>query len=325
MDEKGCVVSSACKRCKSKVVNGVKCTECASSYHLSCAKKLNNITFLNNTTIRCCESALKNGCDAEFFDAVDGLSGSERKVDIAIFNYILKQKDIIISDLRDQIKILNTHIDKLNSSGVMHKKVIDKEQERKTDTKKTNVIISKNNNDNKSKHISCNQTPSTSEDTGCVNKPSHITKAQVAVAVEEAETQRKCKEYINIDRNNKSNNDGEWKKIVKKRRNKSPLVIGNSIESNSVFLKGVPKMITLHVYKLDPDTEAENLKKFLEPNFPEVICDTINPRHPDLYSSFKVSILEENFQKAMDPSKWPKNACVSRFLYLMKREERNKR
>lgn len=49
-------ISSSCKRCKAKVVNGLNCVLCDSHFHPSCAKLFSHIIFLDNNMIQCCMS-----------------------------------------------------------------------------------------------------------------------------------------------------------------------------------------------------------------------------------------------------------------------------
>lgn len=46
----------------------------------------------------------------------------------------------------------------------------------------------------------------------------------------------------------------------------------------------------LHVSNLKPDTETEDLNKFLLKSFSDVKCEALNSRFPESYSSFKVLI-----------------------------------
>lgn len=101
---------------------------------------------------------------------------------------------------------------------------------------------------------------------------------------------------------------------------KSTIVVGNKTGSDIDLiqnkLKGVPKVISLHVYRLDPETTVENLIHYLKPSFPEVLCEKLNSKHPESYSSFKVNLYEEHLEQALDPNLWPRNCCVRRFLYM---------
>mgnify|MGYP003623403292 CR=1 FL=1 len=47
-------------------------------------------------------------------DALTELAGSGNKVDIRLVRYILKQQDIIIKELQNEVKFLNLHTEILN-------------------------------------------------------------------------------------------------------------------------------------------------------------------------------------------------------------------
>ncbi|KAJ8951548.1 hypothetical protein NQ318_020421 [Aromia moschata] len=151
-----------------------------------------------------------------------------------------------------------------------------------------------------------------------------ITREQVGAAIMEEEVRIKCNDYINLVNNSntlKGDND-QWRKVLNNKR-KRPVIVGNNstIEVNGRAIKGVPKTTALHVYRVDPTMNANDLKDLLKIHFPEVTCEAITSKHPELYSSFKVNILEENYNKAMEASKWPTGAYVQRFLQLRRRED----
>nr|CAI5868327.1 unnamed protein product [Callosobruchus analis] len=109
--------------------------------------------------------------------------------------------------------------------------------------------------------------------------------------------------------------DEEWIRVKRRNRRKNTIV-GNREDSD---VKGVPSYTQLHVYRLSRDTTMQSLTDFLKLTFPEVICEAMSSKHPDLYSSFKVQIYNKNFKKAMDPKVWPSGACVNRFLEIKKK------
>nr|CAI5842347.1 unnamed protein product [Callosobruchus analis] len=104
----------------------------------------------------------------------------------------------------------------------------------------------------------------------------------------------------------------EWIRVKRRNRRKNTIV-GNREDS---VMKGVPSYTQLHVYRLSRDTTMQSLTEFLKVTFPEVICEAMSSKHPDLYSSFKVQIYNK---KAMDPKVWPSGACVNRFLEIRKK------
>lgn len=103
--------------------------------------------------------------------------------------------------------------------------------------------------------------------------------------------------------------------IGKNDNNTSNITNGDNSNKEVVKLQGVPKTVSLHVYRLTPNTSVDQVVQFLKPHFPEVSCEKLASKYPDVYSSFKVNIFANNFDAAMDPTIWPNNACVRRFLY----------
>jgi len=79
-------------------------------------------------------------------------------------------------------------------------------------------------------------------------------------------------------------------------------------------LQTVPKRVALHVSRLSQDTKPEDLRQILIKEFPEVLCETNQSKHPQLYASVKVTINQINFKKAWRKDVWPKGALVSRFV-----------
>lgn len=91
-----------CKRCKNKIVTYVKYLFCDSCYHISCAKH-SKFQFIDKNSVKCCEVGQVNNvvddeADNKFFGAMESLATlTDNKIDISIFKYILKQKNLIIT------------------------------------------------------------------------------------------------------------------------------------------------------------------------------------------------------------------------------------
>lgn len=128
------------------------------------------------------------------------------------------------------------------------------------------------------------------------------------------------KSIVNLDEDIKSNQE-KWETVTTRNKRRRQVVVGTGTEGIAGTVKGVPKFTDLHVYRVDPKTDVATMEGLLKPHFPEVMCESMASRYPDLYASFKVRIYQENFRKAMDPSLWPKNACVNNFLYLRKNSQ----
>lgn len=95
--------------------------------------------------------------------------------------------------------------------------------------------------------------------------------------------------------------------LPRNRNRKKDMVVGKCVSGP---IKGVPKFVSLHVYRVDIGTNPSYLRDLLQIHFPEVTYEAITPH---LYTSFKVNIYEESFKKAKNPEVWPKGTCESVF------------
>ena len=310
----------SCKRCKSKVLNGLKCQNCSNYFHQSCAKLYNNVKISEDKTfIVCCES--ENGTsvdsDAAFYDAIENLDNCDKKVDGILLSYILKQKDIIIHELREKISLLNKQIELMNAKSETKTETKQKHDKINTSAKS---VVNKVLIPNAAKTSNIPKTINNDKNSG----DSLLIGKQITADLLDIQTQLKCNEIINLvkdtqeqpgpshpKQNQGRNVDTEWQKVQYKRRRN--MIVG---KNKDIAVKGVPKIALLHVYRVDLGTTTAELRELLKGTFPEVICESLTPKHPELYASFKVSIYEENFSKAMNPDVWPDGACVSRFFQL---------
>ncbi|KAJ3650172.1 hypothetical protein Zmor_021876 [Zophobas morio] len=100
-------LATECKKCKKTVVDAVTCAVCGNRYHPSCAEIIAKVS--TNEHFECCEKQVND--EADFWDAVENLPGSA--LDGKLFSYIIKQKDLLIAELRETIKLQNKHIETL--------------------------------------------------------------------------------------------------------------------------------------------------------------------------------------------------------------------
>ena len=118
-----------------------------------------------------------------------------------------------------------------------------------------------------------------------------------------------------------SNEDWQTVKQRKKKRALSTIIGKNE---NCGSLKAVPKYTHLHVFRLSPDTTPDNLRNLLNGKFPEVLVEKMASKHPVQYSSYKVSVFDNNYQEVTNPEMWPTGVCINRFLYLRPRNTNDK-
>ncbi|VEN34603.1 unnamed protein product [Callosobruchus maculatus] len=268
-----------CKKCKAKVIADVKCVVCNSSFHKSCARTI-NLKISDENTVTCCEKNARSNDkdeDHDFFDAIEDIADSNNRIDVRIFNYVLKQKEIIIKELRDRIDLLNVQIDSLTHSH-------GSEGNRKTDQEKTR----QKNEEGIVSSAKCDNSAAQREVEKNVNN--YVTRTQVANAISETQGKIKMKRIINLndsgspgDVHNAENseniqnkqNDGGWETVKKKRHYRKPTVI---IGSNSSGVQGVEKRSFLHVSRVNPDTKVEDMESLLKVNFPGVTVEKWNSR-----------------------------------------------
>ena len=138
-----------------------------------------------------------------------------------------------------------------------------------------------------------------------------IDRRMVNNAVLEAQTRNKMIELQQLGNENINDDYQEkgWQKVG--RRNRRYVIGRNEADSG---IQAVPKFVSLHVTRLSPNTKPEDLQNMLARQFPEVKCEEHTSKHPELYSSMKVTIKQENFHNAWRKEIWPNGAIVSRFL-----------
>lgn len=90
--------------------------------------------------------------------------------------------------------------------------------------------------------------------------------------------------------------------------------IRGSSENQSV-LKGVPRMTSLHLTRLDPGTKAEDVQKFSSQLCRIIQCVQLTSKFPEAYSSFKLTVAYEDVDMLLNPDLWPKGALIQRFFH----------
>ncbi|KAG5886705.1 hypothetical protein JTB14_015770 [Gonioctena quinquepunctata] len=123
-----------------------------------------------------------------------------------------------------------------------------------------------------------------------------IATGQLSNELLKIESERKCQDVINLA----PNESNDWTEVRRNKYSNRRRIVGNNREDT---VKGVPKHVDLHVYKVDKDTSIESFTSSVIQNFPE--SESLNSKHPDSYTSFKDRILEENLKNSMNPKLWP--------------------
>lgn len=330
-----------CKRCKAKLINGLKCTLCQNVFHNSCAKLIGNMKFIDENHVQCCESANEdvlvknlegdkeeplinvkccgsynesskiNETEVEFLKALTELSDSENKIDVRIVNYIIQQKDCLITEkdrviveLREKVDIL---MNQLSFSSNISK------------FEKSSKVINKS----KLGHVNLGEVKQISDNTeiaGLFISEENCNSVQTRSIIEadcnvqNSDIKIKTNNIVSTE-NIQNKSDEEWTSVVKKNSHKyHKRLIVNGNNSQVMGLKTVPKKTFLFISRLDPTTTVDMMNKFVKLSFPEAHCELLNSKFPNLYSSFKVTINLNNLDRALDATEWPQGALVTRFF-----------
>lgn len=308
--------TTVCWRCNAKVLNGLKCRDCDNHFHPSCAKLTKNVVITEDNVLICCEIRNNISEDVVLCEALTDIADNG-KIDVSLVKLLLNQKDIIIGELRERINLLNEHVTLLkdcvnfstsNSIQPIPPKKVNvssRPVNKLNSDNNVNILNRKVNSNVKTDGVNVVSTP--------INDSINDKSGEVNVV----------SAPINDDSNGSSAkavaNDLQselWSNVVRKKE-KRTVVVGKKVgaEASSLKIRGVPRIVSLHVYRLSPETELENVLDFLKPRFKEVTGEKLVSRNPDLYSSFKINLYEEHVIAAFDPNLWPENARVRRFFH----------
>lgn len=129
--------------------------------------------------------------------------------------------------------------------------------------------------------------------------------------VHEALTRTKINELLNLA--STSNDDEQWKTVTHKKPKQT--VIGKKLDDGKCKLRAAETFGYWHVYRLHPDTSAEDVKAYLESDFPGVQVEKLKSFSPTVYSSFKVTVREKDEQRILDAGLWPSGTRINRFFH----------
>ena len=115
---------------------------------------------------------------------------------------------------------------------------------------------------------------------------------------------------------NKNNPPDEWTQVVR-RPVKKPAVVGSLAPSENLTIKARDRKAHLHLSNLHPETECDSVADHLQSfKFEGCIVEKIRPKHPEYYSSFKLTIPFDLLEKINSPAIWPLGAKVRRFRFF---------
>ncbi|KAG5875764.1 hypothetical protein JTB14_022473 [Gonioctena quinquepunctata] len=246
----------------------VVCVNCLSIYHQSCARRNPEFQVIEETKIKFCQLSKGNHEQGK-----ETLLGVENKYLKELLEEV-KNKNKILTLNND---LLLQRIQQLEEGNICQKR---KQSDTGVATRPKIVI---------SKHLKRDLGPAPTWKTSQSTSASNV--------IQELQ-------YLDQHHEDHEGKTDNWRKVTHKKQGR--FVVGKNVSSNTICT--VPKLVHLYVTRLKPNTEPDELKKMLEPNFPELLCERHNSKHPDLYTSMKVTIKHENLRKAWEGEVWPNGA-----------------
>ncbi|KAJ3664263.1 hypothetical protein Zmor_008445 [Zophobas morio] len=104
--------------------------------------------------------------------------------------------------------------------------------------------------------------------------------------------------------------------LNEKRRSKP--IVGSGVSSSGNTLVGVPKRnktSSFHISRLLPGTTVEDVVAFFASTSSEINCEKMSSKHPEVYSSFKITVPNSLTESVMDPNFWPSGVTVNKFFW----------
>nr|CAI5850543.1 unnamed protein product [Callosobruchus analis] len=96
------------------------------------------------------------------------------------------------------------------------------------------------------------------------------------------------------------------------KHNNNNAIVGTA--KNVTSIQANPKKGFLFISRLQPNTDPKDIVAALRKDFPEVTCEKLVSKHPELYSSFKVTVNHYNLDAALKPSVWAEGVYVATFF-----------
>lgn len=142
----------------------------------------------------------------------------------------------------------------------------------------------------------------------------NVTKISLCRREENLEKVPEKSEELKTNTNPESTGNSDWN-IVKSRKHigKPSGIVGKDNNGNGK-IRAAERKTQLYISRLHPSTTVCDLTEFLKDKFPEVYCEQGRSKFPENYSSFKITINEENHNLAMDPGLWPSGIYINKFF-----------
>jgi len=339
------------KCCSNKELKTVTCVQCGEAYHVGCKERsYKKAKEIKLGLIECCEGEnLPRSNDSEI---------PTLKIDarITLLERLIQAKENSLKDKEEIIDTKNQLINELNAKNLYLENKI-KSLTSKCQTLPPECLFppicesTQNRTGTKNKDENCATIPLNKHDAE-INNAASVKTANTNLAKNNENNRQRIRsiedkqidvmnkiinlqnETKNSTRDDSNANDAkEWKVVryKEKKETKTDNQKSNTFKNISIQgtnkdanIKGAPKWRSFHAYRLSVDTTVESLKKHLEDkNISAVKCEKLNSKHPDEYTSFKISAPSNQTELLLDPKIWPEGVLINHFLERLKRGKTN--
>lgn len=315
-----CDSAKNCKYCQKTVVTSIaKCVNCDGLYHTSCALRVAGLVAVGRSNlVKCCVKEVEVMNEKTVSETVKKL--------IAAKNEIITSKNDIISELKAKEVLLFNNIKLLEEKIQDNNKNVHKNLDvgniatsprpvyyaaSVTGAKLAETVAGPATRVPQLSKNQCHDQHNPKKQSVVTNENSApVSLSQVNKAVLQAQQTSKMSEIQRLGAlMTPEEIDPGWQQVKRRSRR---FLVGRNEENDQV--KAVPKFVSFHVSRLLPGTKPENLKSLLEHHFSEVTCEEHRSKHPEIYTSMKVTIKQEDLRNAWKKEVWPRGALVSRFF-----------
>lgn len=305
-------VPNICVRCKQPIKAGLKCTRCGRLTHKACVKLLKNAQVLDSGKIICCSDSPKVSESTDEIALEENDSNNElikNSVDLYVMKVkyleeINKQKDIVImnqgiaiSALTDQIAMLKQQLCNSNSSNTISQV---KHQPKPSHSK------SAVNAGAPSRNFAQVSAPKNSSAAAAP-----VTVQDVSNAIHNIEARRICNDAVNLLSDSKLD-------TPRRVRNSRSLLVGSGVDQVKCPFKAASsssvKYKYFHATNFDVNVDEGELCNYLKTFAPNVAVHRLVSRNPTRYSSFKISVPQDEAEKIQVADIWPVNVVLNRFF-----------
>lgn len=304
--------SRSCKRCKSKLVSGLKCVDCENYLHLSCAKLMNGVKIIDDSTVKCC-AGLKTKDEIEMdYEALFEAADINGKIDMGLIKLFLKQKDSVIFELKSEVNILKEQLDVMNnlckqfhinrSADLDHEITSDVKNPVKMNVKQVNPNVSFNRNEIVKAKFNVDN----------FNRPMHTEGSKSVDVLSDGQCKHTEKVKGGTSRNDQIIGNpsvpATYASVVSRN---SSVIIGKKLST----LKAVNKLSWIFVSRFTCDVTKTDIEDYLKDSntgIEQFDCVELTTKY-NTYKSFKIGVPSNMISNVLNSDFWPEGILVKKF------------